>query len=47
MIICIKRQQKKIESNKVSINYYPGFITKFIETEKGNYINVSLKNKIE
>ena len=31
----------------MSINYYPGFTTRFVETEKGIYINVSLKNKIE
>ena len=46
-LFVLKGDKKKIESSKVSINYYPGFITKFIETEKGNYINVSLKNKIE
>ena len=46
-LFILKGDKKRIESNKVSINYYPGFITKFIETEKGNYINVSLKNKIE
>ena len=46
-LFVLKGNKKRIESNKVSINYYPGFITKFIETEKGNFINVFLKNKIE
>ena len=46
-LFVLKGNKTKIESEKVSINYYPGFITKFIETEKGDFINVSLKNKIE
>ena len=46
-LFVLKRNKMKIESGSVSINYYPGFINKFIETEKGNFINVSLKNKIE
>jgi len=29
-----------------SINFYPGYTTSFMETEGGNYINVTLKNKI-
>ena len=46
-LFVLKGNEMKIESERVSINYYPGFINKFIETEKGNFINVSLKNKIE
>ena len=46
-LFVLKDDKKIIESDRVSINYYPGFITRFVETEKGNYINVSLKNKIE
>jgi len=46
-LFVLKKDKRKIESNRVSINYYPGFITKFINTEKGGFINVSLKNKIE
>ena len=46
-LFVLKDDKKIIESERVSINYYPGFITRFVETEKGNYINVSLKNKIE
>ena len=46
-LFVLKEDKKKIETDRVSINFYPGFITRFVETEKGNYINVSLKNKIE
>ena len=46
-LFVLKTDKKVIETEKVSINYYPGFITRFVETEKGNYINVSLRNKIE
>ena len=46
-LFVLKTAKTKIETDRVSINYYPGFTTRFVETEKGNYINVSLKNKIE
>ena len=46
-LFVLKTDKKVIETERVSINYYPGFTTRFVETEKGNYINVSLKNKIE
>ena len=46
-LFVLKTDKTKIETDRVSINYYPGFTTRFVETEKGNYINVSLKNKIE
>ena len=46
-LFVLKSDKKVIETERVSINYYPGFTTRFIETEKGSYINVSLKNKIE
>ena len=36
-------EEKKIIDN---IIFYPGFTTSFIETEKGNFLNVTLKNKI-
>ena len=38
--------QKGIETNNVSVTFYPGFTTSFIETDGGNYLNVTLKNKI-
>ena len=37
---------KNIEQDNVSINFYPGFTTSFMETDKGNFLNVTLKNKI-
>ena len=46
-LFVLKADKKRIETSNISINYYPGFIPKFIETEKGNFINVYLKNKIE
>ena len=46
-LFVLKADKKRIETQNISINYYPGFITKFIETEKGNFINVSLRNKME
>ena len=46
-LFVLKSDKRLIETDKVSINYYPGFTTRFIETESGNYINISLKNKIE
>ena len=39
-------KKKKIETDRVSITFYPGFVTSFMETDKGNYLNVTLKNKI-
>ena len=38
--------KKTIETNGVSINFYPGFTTSFVETDRGNFLNVTLKNKI-
>ena len=46
-VFILKNDKKVIETDRVSINYYRGFTTRFVETEKGNYINVSLRNKIE
>ena len=42
----IYKNKKNIETENVSINFYPGFTTSFMETDKGNYLNVTLKNKI-
>ena len=44
--IFVYKNKKNIESDNVSVNFYPGFTTSFIETDKGNYLNVTLKNKI-
>ena len=40
------KEKKNIETERVSVNFYPGFTTSFMETDKGNYLNVTLKNKI-
>ena len=39
-------KKKKIETERVSITFYPGFVTSFMETDKGNFLNVTIKNKI-
>ena len=38
--------KKLIETDRFSISFYPGFTTSFIETDRGNFLNVTLKNKI-
>ena len=45
-IFVITDEKHKIETDNVSVTFYPGFTTSFMETEKGNYLNVTLKNKI-
>ena len=45
IFVNIKKKQK-IQTDRVSITFYPGFVTSFMETDKGNYLNVTLKNKI-
>ena len=45
-LFVLTNKKKKIETERVSISFYPGFTTSFMETEKGNYLNVTLKNKI-
>ena len=42
----LSTSKKTIEANGVSINFYPGFTTSFVETDRGNFLNVTLKNKI-
>lgn len=42
----LSTSKKTIETNGVSINFYPGFTTSFVETDRGNFLNVTLKNKI-
>ena len=39
----VEKNEKKVIGN---YNFYPGFSTSFIETDGGNYLNVTLKNKI-
>ena len=45
-LFVLSNEKKKIETDRVSITFYPGFVTSFMETDKGNYLNVTLKNKI-
>ena len=45
-IFVLTTDEKKIERDEVSITFYPGFTTSFMETDSGNYLNVTLKNKI-
>jgi len=45
-VFVLSNKKKKIETDRVSITFYPGFTTSFMETDKGNYLNVTLKNKI-
>ena len=42
----LSTNKKIVETNEVSINFYPGFTTSFVETDRGNFLNVTLKNKI-
>ena len=39
-------KKKTIETKNVSISFYPGFKTSFVETDSGNYLNITLKNKL-
>ena len=45
-LFVLKNQKKVIDSRNGSVNFYPGYTTSFMETESGNYLNVTLKNKI-
>jgi len=46
-LFVIKNQKKQLDSEKNgSVFFYPGYTTSFMETESGNYLNVTLKNKI-
>jgi len=38
--------KKEIKVDKINVNFYPGFITSFMLTERGAFLNVTLKNKI-
>ena len=45
-LFVLTNEKEEIKAKNRKINFYPGFTTSFMETEKGNYINVTLKNKI-
>ena len=40
------KDKKTISVDKIQVNFYPGFTTSFMLTEKGSFLNVTLKNKI-
>ena len=42
----ITDDKHRIETDNVSLSFYPCFTISFIETDSGNYLNVTLKNKI-
>ena len=42
----VLNKNQKIKSDKFVVNFYPGFATSFMETDSGNYLNVTIKNKI-
>ena len=45
-LFVLKNRKEVIRGKKGSVNFYPGYTTSFMETEGGNYLNVTLKNKI-
>ena len=45
-VFVLSDKKKTIETDNVSITFYPGFTTSFMETDRGNFLNVTLKNKI-
>ena len=45
-VFVMTNEKKSIETKNVSISFYPGFTTSFMETDSGNYLNVTLKNKL-
>ena len=45
-VLTDKGNKRTIETKNVSVTFYPGFTTSFMETDGGNYLNVTLKNKI-
>ena len=41
-----ERKEIYSERNQKSVNFYPGYMTSFVETNAGKFLNVSLRNKI-
>ena len=39
-------KKKSIETKNCFISFYPGFKTSFVETDSGNFLNITLKSKI-
>ena len=45
-IFVMKDEKVSINIQEVAVDFYPGFTTSFVETDKGNYLTVTLKHKI-
>ena len=45
-IFVLTTDEHKIQQDNVSVTFYPGFKTSFMETDNGNFLNITLKNKI-
>ena len=45
-IFVLTTDEQPLEHDDVSVLFYPGFTTSFMETDSGNFLNVTLKNKI-
>lgn len=41
-----KNDKKTIGTERIQIDFYPGFTTSFMKTQSGTFLNVTLKNKI-
>jgi hypothetical protein len=41
-----KTKKKELFNKNIKLNFFPGFTCSFVKTDKGNYVNVTLKNKI-
>ena len=45
-IFVLTTDEQKIQQDDISVTFYPGYTTSFLETDSGNFLNVTLKNKI-
>jgi aubergine-like protein len=45
-IFVMTDEKISIDIQGVAVDFYPGFATSFVETDKGNFLNVTLKHKI-
>lgn len=45
-LMVLKSCKRDITTDKVSVSFYPGFTTSFMQTMSGSFLNVTLKNKI-
>ena len=45
-IFVLTTDKHTIKQDNISVTFYPGFTTSFMETDRGNFLNVTLKNKI-